>query len=219
MAECIAAWFLARRLRMSVIVGGKAREGRNVEFNVEGPAGTLAVEVKSPYHVPKASVFMLRGEEQIKGAIEEANRQFVAGSRNLLVLVPEYMESLCSERDTLVHALFGEFGATFDWDPATGSAVGDLRSTFLPTGHLLNRSNQRGRPWKPDGTPRFTRVGAVLCIQELNRGQVGRVTHAARLLHNPMATTPITEDGWRNVPQLVRRGSDMHWTDGVPIVA
>lgn len=40
------------------------------------------------------------------------------------------------------------------------------------------------------------------------------VEHRAFVVHNPFAKTPIDEAVFQSLPQLVRRGSEMRWTDG-----
>jgi hypothetical protein len=87
------------------------------------------------------------------------------------------------------------------------------RATSPPLG---SGAVQRTKPQiKPGGGPAFTRVGAVLSIEE-KLDEVGGgcvMEHDVVLAHNPYATSPVPEGPWRDLPQLVRRDDHMAWTD------
>lgn len=42
--------------------------------------------------------------------------------------------------------------------------------------------------------------------------------HTALVVHNPYAQLPISEDLFQGLPQLVRRGNQMLWTDGAALL-
>jgi hypothetical protein len=66
-----------------------------------------------------------------------------------------------------------------------------------------------------DGAPAYTRVGAVLSIEEaLQFGGPPWMDHRISMAHNPHAPDRMPEDIWNSIPQLLEVGGEMAWSDG-----
>lgn len=210
MAECCAAWFLRSKLGLEVTPRPKGRKGRILDLALSTSDGKIAVEVKAPRRRPTQAFGAWVGNDAdlLQKQLEEANRQFSRDSRNLLILVPELREPLHQDRYQLVQAFYAEAGLDMPFDENTGS-LGEPKPSFELSGHFLkqwpDRADDRRRP-------RFTRVGAVLSIEEIHESD--RIGHRALVAHNPAALAPISEALWDDLPQAVERDGALMWSDG-----
>lgn len=247
MAECLACWFFAAKLRRPVEPKPPGRPRRTLDLLVSLPDADMRVEVKAPYReIPEGAIVWGDDSDLLAGCLAQANKQFQAGVRNVLFLVPDVRSSLFRDRYQLIQAFFGKEMITVPINPRTGGPAGPTREEFFPEGMLL-------KVWKGEARRRFTRVSAVVSVEErvAIRYQVPlryarldlakakppwpvwwkahkQVTsrlpkidigHNVLVLHNPFTECPVSEDIWGESPQWVRRGSVMMWTDGAPIVS
>ena len=68
--------------------------------------------------------------------------------------------------------------------------------------------------WGSEERPRFSRVGAVVCVEEeIRESSDPPFVPRVLVLHNPYARNPLPENPWSSFTQLVRRGDGMVWTD------
>jgi len=207
-AECLAAWFLAEKLGLDIRPHPPGRGNSCLDLEISSTYGNISVEVKSPFREVKAGeVFFGLDSDAIQSAAEEANRQFSKTASNLLVLVPQLRISAYDNRYQLIRALFGQGIHNFLLDPDTGLMVGGEEARLDPCGHFLKR-------YQPEPTPRFTRIGAVLTIEERIDSGAGMIDHLALLAHNPHAKNPLPGDIWADLPQLIEQNGAMVWTDG-----
>jgi hypothetical protein len=96
-----------------------------------------------------------------------------------------------------------------------GGQAGPTTVEFEPNGHFLSPRNKTGSLLKPDRTPAFTRVGAVLTVEEeLKLGNPPWIDHRILFAHNPHAVVGIPDDLWGNIPQLLEVAGEMRWNDG-----
>jgi hypothetical protein len=212
MAECMAAWFLAGRLGLGLDSRPQGRKGRPLEFLIRLSDGDIYAEVKAPFREIVENVWWGDDSDLLQKAMKSANKQFQSDARNLLIIVPRLRLNVFSFRGQLTHAFFGDLVTRIPINKRTGEQAGPIRTAFQPSGHFLNPRLPSGKPYKLNGTPRFTRVSAVLCIEET----VGekQIEHEALVVHNPNAALRIPEDLWASIPQFVPRGAEMIWTDG-----
>jgi hypothetical protein len=210
-SECLAAWFLAGRCRLPVEPRPIGRPRHPLELCTQHPDGEIHVEVKAPHRRVVKTVWIGDDSDLLQQALESANKQFRDDVRNLLVIVPELRISVFDHRSQITRAFFVEM--TLNWlvDTATGKSVDPVFDDFKPSGHFLETRSRTGAPFKRDLSARFTRISAVLCIEEILGEQ--SIEHNALVLHNPNAHLHVTEELWRGLPQLVRREGQMVWTD------
>src|SRR5207249_1852259 len=129
-----------------------------LDLRVQLADGDIQVEVKSPYRETSSNIIHGDDSGLLADCLERANKQFAEGPKNLLFVVPRLQVPLSSLRNQLVRAFFGEFKFVTTIDTETGESFGPTRTEFFPEGHFL-------KFWTPE-KPRFTRVGAVLCVEE-----------------------------------------------------
>jgi hypothetical protein len=89
MSECLAAWYLAGRLRLRVEPRPEGRPGHPLEFVIKLSSGDINVEVKAPYRQITDDAWWGDDADLLQSVLRNANKQFEAGARNLLVIVPE----------------------------------------------------------------------------------------------------------------------------------
>ena len=130
----------------------------------------------------------------------------------MLVLAPHFRFEIYPERFQLVRALIGQHVYVI---PTTPGAF-KPHSAFKPDGRLVKL---HGSPAGPQ--PRFTRVSAVVTLEEVLRLPSDRLhdldagfERRPLVVHNPFAATPLSESVFANCPQMVRRDNAMEWTDG-----
>lgn len=212
-AECMAAWFLAGKQRLPVRPRPIGQKGP-LEFSIKQLDGDIYAEVKAPYAPILDRVTFSWGDDShlLQRAIESANKQFNDGVRNLLVIVPNFRIPVHILLGQITRAFFGDMSIRIPIDTGSGGPAGVAANFFKPSGHLLATRLPSEKPFKPDNSPRFTRVSAILCIEEVPGVQ--SIEYSVLVVHNPYAQLSISEGIWGGLPQFVRRGDQMIWTDG-----
>lgn len=219
LAECMVGWLLAGKLKLSIDVRPEGRPGHLLEYLIHHASGDIRVEVKAPHRpLPPSSAWYGDDSDLLAGALKRANEQFDSGVRNLLVVVPSIRMPVYRDRGQLARALYGQPVFTMPIDVAKGEAVGPTTIELQSDGRFLSTRNPKGRLLKPDGTPAYTRVGAVLCVEEeLQFANAPWMDHKILLAHNPHAADRIPNDIWGDrIPQFLEVGGEMAWDDGAP---
>lgn len=229
MAECMACWFLAGRMKFPVEPCAAGRPGKNLEMRVLLEGTWTGIEVKAPFREkpkppPGQRVVTWVGDDadKIKQCMEAANKQFGDNSPNLLVIVPSLRTPVFLSRHDVVNAAYGQSVITWPIDTRTGEAAGPLEVVFSPEGKFLNTNRPNGKAVKPDGFPSYRRISALLCLEErlverypfsVSPRNENWVEHDALVLHNPYAYHPLSPEPWRMFPQLLPVEGEMRWTD------
>jgi len=203
MSECFAAWYLAGHRRLTLRPRPPGRRGRLLEFAIECPGGDINVEVKTPYRPLTKDFFWGDDSDLLEGSLQEANKQFARGQRNLLVVHPRLRLSIFPEfcRMPIERAFIGDEVIRIPIDPATGGPAAPEYTIFNQNGRLLKR-------W-PE--PRYTRISAALFIGEVLEGS--EVRPRALLLHNPNAEMPLPREFWHGIPEFFLGGNRWRWSD------
>jgi hypothetical protein len=213
MAECMVAWFLTGKLGFELEPRPLGKETRTLEFLIKRPDGNnISTEVKAPCRIILDDTRWGDDSDLLQDALKKANQQFRKGVLNLLAIVPSFSYPIYYNRRQLTRAFFGNSAIEIPIDERTIGPTGPIKTVFIPSGHFFESRLPSGKPFKPDGSPRFTRISAVLCIEETP--QYRGMDHYALLVHNPFAVLHIQEDIWDNIPQFVERSGNMVWTDG-----
>jgi len=210
-SECLVAWFLSERLCLRVVPYPPGRAGHVLDLGIDDRRGLIYTEVKAPHRAVTNSVWCGDDSDVLQTCLEDANTQFESGVPNLLVIVPRLRVPVFAVRRQLTRAFFGDLVLQVPVDPEYGGIVGPPQLRPAPSGHFLATHLPSGRPFKPTGTPRFTRVGAVLSIEEWFDGS--SLLHRALLVHNPFAHHPLPRDIWSDIPQFLPVGGEMRWSD------
>lgn len=210
MAECLAGWVLAGKLDLELRPRPPGPRGPG-EYLIEWGDIGIYVEVKAPHREPlRRGVISGDDSPLLAATLERANRQFADDRANLLVIAPTLRIPVASHRGQLARAFYGQQVLTQPIDVSRGGAVGPVTIEFQPDGSFL-------RSQKQDGSPAFTRVGGVLCIEEfLRHGNPPWIDHHILLAHNPNAKPGcrLPTGIWKSIPQLVEIDDRMVWTDG-----
>ncbi len=217
-AECLACWLLAGPLRLPV----KPRpsgQGRSVlELLVECPDGEAFIEVKAPRRErPVTGGWFGHDSDLLESCMEQATRQFQKGCRNVLLLVPQLRTPAFNLRVQLTAAFVGQQKITIPIDTRTGGPAGPTQVQFFPDGKFLNPRLPDGKFMKLDRRPGFTRISAVVCVEEDYNEGIGFIFHRMLVLHNPYAEKPISPQMWGNCPQFLLEDGKLGWTDGHPL--
>lgn len=210
MAECLGLWILAGKMGFSIHSRPAGRRGSVLEMSAALLDGPASCEVKAPYwESPTSGPFWGDpGRDELRRAVEQANGQFDEGCRNLLVVAPSDGTGPGLHRRTAVAALIGSEQIHFPVLREEGRLIGEPRFVFVANGQFT-------RAWDP-GRPRFTRVSAMMTIEQtIAQAATGyEVAHRILVLHNPYAACPISPDSFVGFPQLVRGEGDLLvWTD------
>jgi hypothetical protein len=100
-------------------------------------------------------------------------------------------------RDRLGRAFIGEDVIRIPIDVRTGGPAGPDHLVFKESGRLA-------RAWTSDAsqnpTRRFTRVGAILCLEEFE--QRGVVNPDTLVVHNPYAAHPLPRKPFLGIPEF-----------------
>jgi hypothetical protein len=187
LAECMSCWALSHDLGLKIQPRPSGRERRILEFATPAGEGEICFEVKSPrlqyrqfadFNGPGNGVIAdYSAALSIGAALRSANGQFSHTRRNVLVIaVPQtgnqpiaaHPVEWCS---SIVRAVYGNQVLQ------TGRSAGAGNGT-LADGHFLRHFG---------GKPRFTRIGAVIGLQEHS----GDPAMRAIVLHNPYSENPI----------------------------
>lgn len=164
MAECLACWLLAGRLRLAVQPRPPGRDGCRLDLRVTDRDG-FNVEAKAPARELPEGTRTWSGNDAdvLVECLKEANRQFTDDTANLLVIVPVLRTPVAMERDQLVEAFIGHVAYTWTV-PLTGDdEPTDGRTTFIADGKLVRK---RHRPGVSSPLPDATRVSAVATVEE-----------------------------------------------------
>ena len=169
MAECMACWFFAGKHGLVVTPYPVGRPGKNLDMLVKLTSQDVHVEVKAPYRKRPTGDTIWHGEDSdaIANCVKAANKQFSTDRTNILVIAPELRLDLYGCRFQLVKACFGQEKITALIDKRTGGPAGPVGTKFFPDGKFLNPYRPNGKHMKPDGQPAFTRVSAVITIEEV----------------------------------------------------
>jgi len=211
LAECCVASFLSSLPALRVRARPEAKSGKNVDMRVMGGGIEFDVEVKAPF-VPRTSNHW-RGTDTkaILASIKDAGTQFKRNRKNLLVLVPTFRTPVHHHRGQLVEAVLGQRAISVHVS-LDGSDPPPPEPTFVQNGKLARLRRTQGGDVSTD----FTRIGAIMSIEQRYRDLEDdevEVRQAVVVVHNPFATQPINASVFRDVPQLVRDGHVMRWTD------
>jgi hypothetical protein len=205
MSECMAAWFLAGKLRLQVEPRPDGKPGRPLEFSIKHADGDVHVEVKASYRPLKTEYFWGDDSDMLVEDLREANKQFARGVRNLLVLNPQMRVPITLERRTpLERAFVGETIISIPIDPKTGGPAGPESFPFKQSGQLTRTGKE---------PPRFTRVSGVLYIGEFFSDDYRELRHFALLVRNPNALAELPTDLWADIPYLSRTDGRWAWSD------
>jgi hypothetical protein len=219
LGEARACWFLAGKQRLGVSPRPPGRGAKRLDMHVCSPVAEFRAEVKSPFLGSDRE--MIRCGPLLESKLDEANKQFARGVCNVLVLAPEFRDSLFNRRMRLVNAFIGKevlvvpIALDDDVEPQEPYAG------FQPDGRFARNDSSR-----VEGK-RFTKVSAVLSIEEYFRrpryaveegieAQI-EVRHHALVVHNPFAKVALAEGTFANLPQFVLRDGVMMWTDKAPV--
>ena len=173
MAECETCWFLAGKMKLTVLPSLAGRGSRCLDLGIRLPEGEAGVEVKAPFREapkpPPGEVCVTwcgDDADVLQQCMDTANKQFSDCRPNILVIVPNLRTPLYDARHQLIRAFYGEEKITKLIDTRTGGPVGPTKMEFFPEGKFLGIKRPGGRLIKPNGMPGFTRVNAVISIEE-----------------------------------------------------
>lgn len=234
MTECMACWFLAGKLKLPVCHSAPGRGGHELDLGVDLPEGVTGVEIKAPYRELPQGAWHGDDSDTLQQCIDTANKQFSDDCPNILFLVPYLRNrSLLEWRLPLIKAFYGQEKITIPIDMRTGAPAGPMENRFFPDGKFLSRERPGGGLLKPDGSPAFTRISAVACVQErcieVPSGRrvwhegFGRhfglvesvyIEHDCLVMHNPHAQHRISPDLWCDCVQFMEANGAMRWNDG-----
>lgn len=174
MSECMACWFLAGKMKLSVNPVAPGRKRRNLELQINLGNGVIGVEVKAPYiETPKpapgqnTSIWYGDDSRKIEQSISAANKQFNDDCPNLLIIAPQLRVPLYAHRHDILRAAYGQSKITWKIDTRTGLTVGPIEPKFFPEGRFLNPNRENGKLLKPDGFPAHRRISAIITIEQV----------------------------------------------------
>jgi hypothetical protein len=202
MSECLAVWYFAGHRGFHVRPRPKGQGNHVLEFLLIVPEGDINVEVKAPHRPTPIDYWRGDDSDLLEAALRLANRQFQPCDRNLLVLIPELPIPLFGHRTPIEKAFIGEAVVQIPIDERTGNQAGFERIFFKEVGNFKKR-------WPSN--PRFTRVGAVLALEEYIEHAC--VKHRAIIVHNPHATHNLPRHLWAGIPEFRSNGVHWRWSD------
>jgi len=207
LSECLAAWYLAGRLKLRIEPRPEGRSGHPLEFAIKLDDGEIKVEVKAPYRAITSDFWWGDDADLLESALRQANKQFRQGDPNLLVVVPSLRLPVfdVGNRRPIERAFIGETVIQIPIDTRTGGPAGPEKLAFKEFGRFA-------KTW-PE--PRFTRVGAALFLNEyVNEHYAGsEVKHRALIVHNPYALVPLPRDLWTCIPEFFCDAGRWRWSD------
>ena len=217
MAECQACWFLAGRLGFPVSGKAPGRGNKMLDMKAVIDDQDVGVEVKAPYREPPPAgqAWSDHDGEALAQCLDAANKQFANDVPNILVLSPQLRTPVSILRTQLVSALYGQEKITCPIDTRTGGRAGPVSTEFSPDGRLLRRRQLTGAPVKRDGTPGFTRVSAVIVIEEQLRQ---KYPHPSMAVGNSAVTAEV-EIAWQKQEALYWARENECWVDHNVLVA
>lgn len=216
MAECMACWFFGGKLQLPISPKPAGRDGKQLEFSAGHPEGDIKVEVKSPYRPRLDGCGWVDDSDILGEKVAKANKQFPEGSRNILFLGPELTVRLSDFRYFLVKAFIATEKIVIPINTKTGGPAGEISTRYALEGKFT-------RPIQPDKIPGFTRVSAVVSVEERLRNACTTsgedkvwIDHDVLIVHNPNAKCPAPKDIWQSYPQFIEKNGSMSWSDGHP---
>jgi hypothetical protein len=216
LSECLAAWFLARRLHLKLEARPEGQSGHPLEFAIKLNDGEIKVEVKAPYRPITSNFWSGDDADLLESALQQANKQFGPGDCNLLVVVPDLRLSVidAGDRRPVERAFIGETVIQIPIDTRTGGPAGPEKLVFKESGRFAKTwpsGSGDYRTWKP----RFTRVGAALFLNDyVDEGNGGmEARHRALIVHSPCALIPVPRDPWAGIPEFFRDAGRWRWSD------
>ena len=198
-SECMACWFFKERLNLLVKPKPFGRRGKVLDLAVISQDVEMKVEVKTPYEKTRIGETVISdNENQMQETLERANKQFSAGSINILFIAPKL--STPANNSMLTNAFYFVNKVIITFDNKTGNQIGPGRIKPFPEGQFLNTR------FEPDGKPRFTRVSAIICVEEILKSLnyepcKMQIDHNVYILHNPHAINQAPRDIWEDYPQ------------------
>jgi hypothetical protein len=211
MSECIAAWYLAGKRKLPIEPRPQGRPGHPLEFVVGLADGGINVEVKAPYRPITSNFWWGDDADALQSVLHSANKQFAAGQRNLLIVVPRLRADVFgSFRVPIERAFIGETVIQIPIDKRTGGPAGPTTFPFKPSGDFAKKWRS-GAPDSPQHTPRHTRVGAALFLGEYVDGR--EVKHNALVVRNPNAAVPLPNNLWQGIPEFSCEQGQWRWSD------
>jgi hypothetical protein len=221
-AECMACWFLAGRLQLPVDAIAPGRNGKNLDLRVFLDGREVGVEVKAPYRERPRGDFKSFGEvRSLEQCLVAGNKQFRDDTPNILIIVPHLPVPICWTRSQLFTAFYGEKGTwVYPIDRRTGQPAGPTTVDILPTGNFVRRRRPNGASVKISGLPGFTRVSAVIVIEERLRNVCDGsywIDHDILVAHNPCAHHALSPDLFSGCIQFMNLGKGFGWSDGAPL--
>ncbi len=213
-AECLSCWYLASKLRLQVETKPKGRGGKMLDLLVQYNGEQFNVEVKAPFWEEDAELHLTEDSKKMNKCLKNANEQFAKECNNILFLVPKYPTILFHFRDPLIQAFYVEEGIALLMDIKTMKPIEPSRIATRPTGSFLRNATYKGNFFKPDKSPRYTRVGAVVVLEEFYNTTQSSIfiDHYCLVLHNPHAIRPISQNIFTNCAQCIKVNDHMEWT-------
>lgn len=204
----------------------QGRNGKMLDMRTVINGQEVGVEVKAPYQEPEPPRQCWIGDDasRLRQCLDTANTQFSNDVANILIIVPHLRTSVFNDRVQLVSALYGQEKIILTMDTETGTTI-DETTKFFPDGRLLRRRLPNGRWLKPSRDPGFTRVSAVIVVEERMEDKQTGSLHSARktkawidhdilVAHNPHALYPMSPDFFRCYVQFMDLGGGYGWSDG-----
>ncbi len=220
MSECMACWFFDKKLSLPIRPKVPGRNGKILDMGVTMKGQNVGIEVKAPHRPTPIGAWAGDDSDLIEKALAHSNKQFSEAHPNILVIVPSLRTRMHSDRRPMIAALLGKEVLVFEVDKETGSAVSEPRPEIVLNGKFT-------RPIKRDHNPGYTRISAVVVIEESVKEKAIRifgkyiiisvlVAHKVLALHNPFAKFTVSQELFEKWPQLVREDDYMVWTDKHP---
>jgi len=203
MSECFAAWYLSGRRGLTLQPRPAGKQRSCLEFSIQLSDGNINVEVKAPHRQLTEGCFWGDDHDLLEKALQQANKQFAKGQRNLLVVHPRLRLSPfpAFQRAPIERAFIGEEVVRIPINKATGDPVGPHSLVFKQNGRLL-------KCWP---AVRYTRISAALFLSE--QFEAGQIQPSALIIHNPNAECPLRRDIWSGIPEFYLDGSRWRWSD------
>lgn len=196
MSECLAAWYLAGPLGLSVGARPEGRPGHPLELLIRHPDGDINVEVKASYRRLVEGVFYGDDSDMLESDLKKANKQFSEGVRNLLVLTPQMSVPVTlTRRHPLEKAFVRATVISVPIDTRTGGPAGPMEFPFKQFGQFTRAGKL---------PPRFTRLSGLLFLDELFSTSYSFVEHLALVIENPNAPLPLPRSIWKDIPVFFR---------------
>ena len=220
MSECMVCWFFDKKLRLPIIPKPPGRDGRILDMGATIKGQNVGIEVKAPHRPTPIGAWTGDDSDLIEKALAQSNKQFSDECPNILVIVPSLRTRMYSDRRPIITALLGKEVLAFEVDKETGSAVSEPRAEMVLDGKFT-------KPIKRDHSPGYTRISAVVVIEESVKENTIRIfgkyiiisytmVHEILALHNPFAKFTVSQELFGKWPQLVREDGYMVWTDKHP---